>query len=146
MSFHGNADAATQAMTVRNFSFSPATFSAAVGETVTVNVTNSGPSAHTFTINGVTDSGQIAPGTTKTVQFTPTQAGTLVFYCTIHGQAVMSGQLTVTAAAAPAAPAPQTAPAAPPAARPQSPAPSAPPAALPPLVMRPPATGDGGLK
>jgi plastocyanin len=126
-----------QAVSVRNFSYSPNAFTAHAGDQISVTVTNAGPSPHTFTISGVTDSGQIAPGTTKTVQFTVSQPGNLTFFCTIHGASVMSGQITVQAAA----PAGSTAPPAP-----QPPAPSAPrpnqPAAP---VMRPPQTGDAGL-
>jgi plastocyanin len=87
--------AAAQQVGVRNFAYSPATLSAQVGQSVTVNVTNSGPAPHTFTIDGLTDSGSIANGTSKSVTFTPTQARTYTFYCTIHGAAVMSGTLTV---------------------------------------------------
>jgi len=113
------APAATQQVGVRNFAYSPATLSAQVGQPVTINVTNSGPAPHTFTIDGLTDSGSIANGTSKSVTFTPTQARTYTFYCTIHGAAVMSGTLTVgpggTTTATPstssAAPAPAPAPA-----------------------------------
>ena len=131
---------ATQQVQARDFSYSPASFSTPAGEALTVTVTNAGPSPHTFTISGVTDTGSIAPGATRTAQFTPSQAGTLRFFCTIHGQDVMSGVITVQAAAAPAQPAqppataPQTAPQPQgPATQPQQPA------------MRPPSTGDGGL-
>jgi plastocyanin len=85
---------------VRNFAYSPVTISGQVGQPITVNVTNSGPSPHTFTIDGLTDSGSIANGTSKSVTFTPTQARTYTFYCTIHGAAVLSGTLTVTAGGA----------------------------------------------
>ena len=90
------AAAASMAVTVRNFSYTPASITAQVGQTVSVNVTNAGPSPHTFTIDGLTDSGSIANGASKTVTFTPTQARTYTFYCTIHGASVMSGTLTVT--------------------------------------------------
>ncbi len=133
-------------VTVRDFSFSPNALSVQSGEQVIVTVTNSGPSPHTFTINGVADTGQIAPGTSKTAQFTAGQAGTLVFYCMIHGQATMSGRITVQAAAAPPAPAPSTAP--PPATAPAAPQQQAAPAPVttpPAVTMRPPSAGDAGL-
>jgi plastocyanin len=91
----GPAPAATQQVQVRNFAYSPASLNAQVGQSVTINVTNAGPAPHTFTIDGLTDSGSIANGTSKSVTFTPTQARTYTFYCTIHGAAVMSGTLTV---------------------------------------------------
>jgi len=125
-----------QAITVRNFNYSPASFTTHVGDQVTLNITNAGPAPHTFTITGVTDSGQIAPGTSKQVTFTVSQAGTLTFFCTIHGASVMSGQISVQpASAAPVSPntAPQTQPPAPQPIQPAVPA------------MRPPQTGDAGL-
>jgi len=134
---------ASQAVQVMNFSYSPANFTAPAGEALTVTVTNSGPAPHTFTITGLTDSGQIAAGTTKTVTFTPTQAGSLTFFCTIHGQNVMSGRITVQGSTAPAQ-APTTTTAPPPAPRPNTaPLPVAP--QVPANTMRPPGTGDGGL-
>jgi len=111
-------------VTVRDFSFAPNALAVQSGEQVIVTVTNSGPSPHTFTINGIADTGQIASGTSKTAQFTAGQAGTLVFYCMIHGQTTMSGQITVQAAAAPPAPAPGPSPAAAPIAPQQQAAPA----------------------
>jgi plastocyanin len=135
---------AQQAVTVRDFSFTPNSFSAPRGEALMVTVTNSGPAPHTFTISGVVDSGSIPPGTSRTVQFTPAQAGNLTFFCTIHGQNVMSGQISVmNPATSPAQPSQQQ-PAPPPAVQQQ---PQQQPAAPPPrpLVMQPPSTGDAGL-
>jgi plastocyanin len=37
----------------------------------------------------------VEKGQSKSVSFTPTQAGSLTFFCTVHGQAAMSGTLTV---------------------------------------------------
>ena len=130
---------ATQAVQVRDFTYSPASFNATLGDPMTVTVTNSGPAPHTFTISGVADSGQIPAGQTRTVQFTPARAGDLTFFCTVHGQAVMSGRISVAAAASPAQPAPQQ-PAPPPAQPPQQV-----PAQPRPAVMQPPSTGDAGL-
>lgn len=124
-----------QAVQVRDFSYSPAQLSTIVGQPLTINVTNSGPAAHTFTITGVTDSGSIASGQSRSVQLTPSQPGNLTFFCTIHGQASMSGVLSVmTPATNPAQPA------APPQQQPQQVAPQ-----QPRQVTQPPSTGDGGL-
>ena len=132
---------AAQTVQVRDFSFSPASFNATVGDPMTVTVTNAGPAPHTFTISGVADSGQIPAGQTRTVQFTPSRAGDLTFFCTVHGQAVMSGRISVAAGAtSPAQPAPQQQPAPPPAQPPQQV-----PAQPRPAVMQPPSTGDAGL-
>jgi plastocyanin len=131
---------AAQTVQVRDFTYSPASFNATVGDPMTVTVTNAGPAPHTFTISGVADSGQIPAGQTRTVQFTPARAGDLTFFCTVHGQAVMSGRISVASAtASPAQPAPQQ-PAPPPAQPPQQV-----PAQPRPAVMQPPSTGDAGL-
>ena len=81
-------------------SFNPATSSARAGQKVTVNVKNDGQRPHSFTIDGVVDTGRLDAGQSKTVEFTPSSAGSLAFYCTIHTAAVMSGTLTVSASAA----------------------------------------------
>lgn len=80
-------------------SYNPATASARAGQKVTVNVKNDGQRPHTFTIDGVVDSGRLNGGESKTVEFTPSSSGALTFYCTIHTQAVMSGTLNVSASA-----------------------------------------------
>jgi plastocyanin len=67
---------------------------------VTVNVKNDGQRPHSFTIDGVVDTGRLDAGQSKTVEFTPSSAGSLAFYCTIHTAAVMSGTVTVSASAA----------------------------------------------
>ena len=134
---------ATFQVQVRDFSYSPNTLTATVNDPVTVTVTNAGPAAHTFTIAGVADSGSIPAGQTRNVQFTPSRAGDLTFFCTIHGQATMSGRISVTAAATSPAQPSQQQPAQPPSVQ-QPPAqqPAPPPR---PVVMQPPSTGDAGL-
>ena len=82
-------------VTIADFNFSPARFNARAGQATRLTVTNGGNFPHTFTIDGVVDSGTLAAGTNKVIEFTPSQAGTLVYYCTIHGRATMSGQITV---------------------------------------------------
>jgi plastocyanin len=66
-----------------------------VGQETTLNLKNDGAQPHTFTITGLVDSGQVAAGQSKTITFKPTQAGQLTFFCTVHGQAAMSGTMTV---------------------------------------------------
>jgi len=94
----GGGAPGAQSIQVRNFSYSPSGLTVQAGQPVTLNVTNAGPAPHTFTITGVTDSGSIASGTSKAVQFSVAQPGSLTFFCTIHGANVMSGTLTVTPA------------------------------------------------
>ena len=85
----------TQAVNLVDFAYEPATLSATAGEEVTLELTNGGEQPHTFTIDGLVDSMEVAAGESATVTFTPAEAGTLTFFCTVHGQATMSGELTV---------------------------------------------------
>jgi plastocyanin len=82
-------------ITMADFSYMPARINSRAGQPVQLTVTNSGQLPHTFTIANLVDSGTIAAGDTRTVTFTPAAAGTLTYFCTIHGAAVMSGQITV---------------------------------------------------
>jgi plastocyanin len=84
-----------QQVSLADFSYSPNTLTAQAGQPLDLNVRNQGTQRHSFTITGVTDSGVVQPGGQATVDFTPSQAGTLTYFCTVHGQAVMSGTLTV---------------------------------------------------
>jgi plastocyanin len=80
---------------MRDFSYSPNTLTARAGQAVTLELKNEGEQPHTFTIAGLTDSQRVEKGQSKSITFTPTQAGPLTFFCTVHGQASMSGTLTV---------------------------------------------------
>jgi len=91
----GAGGGAPQEVRMAEFSYSPASLTARAGQTLTLTVRNSGSEPHTFTISGVVDSGPVNPGEQKTVTFTPSSAGALTFFCTIHGRGLMSGQLTV---------------------------------------------------
>jgi plastocyanin len=83
-------------MGIIDFAFQPATLTGRVGQAINLNVTNRGQAPHTFTIQGVTDSGTLNGGASRAVTFTPSAAGTLTYFCLIHGQARMSGTITVT--------------------------------------------------
>jgi plastocyanin len=93
-----SADPAPPAVSIIDFGYSPSRLAASAGSELTLNVTNTGNVDHTFTIAGLVDSGDLGSGAGAQLTFTPTEAGTLVFFCTIHGEAVMSGDLVVTAA------------------------------------------------
>jgi plastocyanin len=84
-----------QQITIADFSYAPITLTAQAGQPVNLTVRNQGALPHTFTITGVVDSGTLQAGAQAAVNFTPSQAGTLTYFCTIHGQATMSGTLTV---------------------------------------------------
>lgn len=89
------APAASVAVTIIDFSYTPQQLTARAGQKVTLSLRNSGQFPHTFTIDGLVDSGRIDGGGSKTIEFTATQAGTLTFYCTIHGASRLSGTLAV---------------------------------------------------
>jgi plastocyanin len=92
---NGATGGGAQEVNIIDFAFEPNALSATAGEEVTLELTNSGEQPHTFTIDGLADSMRIEPGDSATVSFTPGEAGTLTFFCTIHGAGTMSGELTV---------------------------------------------------
>jgi LPXTG-motif cell wall-anchored protein len=110
------------------FCFVPARLTVAVGDTVTWvnrsgaphNVTRCTPAACNGASGGTgTDStftaGDIGTASGATFRHTFTAPGTYVYFCTIHGYAIMHGTITVTAAvpttiAVPVTPAPPPAP------------------------------------
>ena len=98
------ARAATHAIAIADFAFSPATLTITAGDTVTW--TNSDQVVHTATsTTGAFDSGDLAQGESYSLTFTT--PGTYAYLCTPHP--TMTGQIVVQAAA----PAPTAAPSAP---------------------------------
>jgi len=86
--------AATGAVTIRDFSFGPATVTVHVGDTVTW--ANAGPTDHTATANdGAFDTGQLRAG--QSASHTFTRAGTFAYHCSLHP--FMRGTVQVVAAA-----------------------------------------------
>jgi plastocyanin len=97
----GTALAADQAVAISGFSFSPASVTVSVGDTVTW--TNSDAQAHTATADDASwDSGNIG-GSGGTGAVTFATAGTFPYHCAIHP--AMTGTVTVEAAAPTTAPA-----------------------------------------
>jgi plastocyanin len=96
----GTALAADQSVAISGFSYSPASVTVSVGDTVTW--TNSDAQAHTATADDASwDTGNIAgSGGTDAVTFAT--AGTFPYHCDVHPQ--MTGTVTVQAAAATTAP------------------------------------------
>ena len=75
------AGAKSASVTIKDFEFTPATVTIAVGGTVTW--TNNGPSTHTATADdGSFDSGNLSQG--KTFSHTFQAAGTFTYHCSIH--------------------------------------------------------------
>ena len=80
----------TVAVSIKDFSFDPATITAKVGDTVTF--TNSGAAPHNATLDaGGCATPDIQPASTGGLTFTA--AGTYAFHCTIHPD--MKGTVTV---------------------------------------------------
>jgi len=94
------ARAATHAVTIADFAFSPPMLTITAGDTVTW--TNEDAVAHTATsATGAFDSGDLAQG--ASFSFTFTTEGTYAYICTPHPE--MTGQIVVQAAAPAATPA-----------------------------------------
>ncbi|HEV2927474.1 MAG TPA: cupredoxin family copper-binding protein [Propionibacteriaceae bacterium] len=88
------ARAATHAVTIADFAFSPPTLTITAGDMVTW--TNEDQVVHTATsTNGSFDSGDLAQG--QSFSFTFTTPGTYIYLCTPHPD--MTGQIVVAAAA-----------------------------------------------
>jgi plastocyanin len=85
----GPASAGTE-VSIVNFDFEPSTVDFAAGETITF--VNNGTTSHTSTaVDGLWDSGTLAPGDSFDVIVTET--GELPFFCSIHPS--MEGTLNV---------------------------------------------------
>lgn len=98
----GSGTPSAQSVTVKaqdTFAFDPNTLTAQVGQTVEINVENAGVLEHNLVIDELNVSaGPIQGGQSASVSFTPTAAGTLIYYCNVpgHREAGMEGTLTVT--------------------------------------------------
>jgi len=110
-------------LTATEYSYSPAQFIVPLGDTVTLVFQNNGLLEHDFVIEKIaltnttaestSSSGMshdmtgmdfdlhvsVTSGQSTTLEFTPSQAGTYVFFCTVpgHKEAGMIGQMTVIA-------------------------------------------------
>ncbi len=98
----GSSGDKTYNVTATEFQFAPNKYDAAVGQKITFNVVNKGTVEHTFVILSPDGSQELAklsaqPGETKSLEFTPKDAGTYPIDCNIagHKEAGMTGQLTV---------------------------------------------------
>ena len=113
------AKPASLEVTVREFSFGPGELHAKANQPVELRMKNDGQLAHDWTVEGMPasairahDTGKhdmasmgTSPamhtmaehGTTSTIAFTPTKAGTYSFFCTVagHREAGMQGAITV---------------------------------------------------
>jgi plastocyanin len=81
--------------TALDFHFNPTELEVKAGVETTVKFNNSGGTTHTFTVDGVTDTGFVEPGDFVFQTFTIDKPGDYQFYCQIHGAATMSGTIHV---------------------------------------------------
>jgi plastocyanin len=88
---------ATLSLATQDFKFVPTTLTATAGKPVTVTVKNNGQAEHNFSISSLQVDKDVEKGATQTVTFTPSQSGTVQFFCKYHKDTQgMVGSLTVT--------------------------------------------------
>ncbi len=75
------------------YRFQPQQLAGTTGKAVTVEIVNSGSTAHTFTIDELGVDKTLDPGQSATVTFTPPKAGAFMFYCRFHRSSGMTGSL-----------------------------------------------------
>jgi plastocyanin len=78
-----------------DYYFSPTVLTGSAGEKITVDLKNTGNTAHTFTIDSAGIDQELQPGATGQVTVTLPASGTLVFYCKFHKTLGMEGQFSV---------------------------------------------------
>jgi len=100
-----SADAATKAVRIKDFTFTPEKVSAAVGDTVTWTNRETDGTAHRVSFDDGTESADIAPGRAFSRRFTA--KGTYHYICSLHSY--MEGTVTVGGGSG-SAPAPTTRP------------------------------------
>lgn len=98
----GSSGGKTINVSATEFQFSPNKFEGKVGQKLIFKVTNKGTVEHTFVIKSADGSQDLAklsaqPGETKSLEFTPSAAGTYPIDCNIagHKEAGMTGELNV---------------------------------------------------
>ena len=97
-----NSGSKTINVTATEFKFAPNNFAGSPGQKITFNMTNKGTVEHTFVVLSPDGSQELAklstqPGETKSLDFTPKDAGTYPIDCNIagHKEAGMTGELVV---------------------------------------------------
>jgi len=85
------------AVDLTDFVFSPDELEATAGETVSIELENTGSASHTFTGDGVDE--EVAPGDSATVEVTLPDSGNFDFFCRFHEGQGMVGSITTGAPA-----------------------------------------------
>ncbi len=96
----GSPSAGATSMEADDFYFDPNEITAQAGHAVTIKLKNTGAASHTFTIDELNVNETLAAGDEKTITFTPTEAGTLTFYCRFHRTQGMEGTIKVSSGSA----------------------------------------------
>ena len=86
---------AKQELKSSDASWTPATYVTATGAKVVLDVSNTDPTQHNFTLGDLEISKNIPPDTSTLIRFTAPKPGRYRFYCKYHQQE-MQGWLTVT--------------------------------------------------
>jgi plastocyanin len=84
----------TEKLKSANASWTPAVYVAATGTKIVLDVSNTDPTQHNFTLGDLEISKNIPPETSALIRFTAPKPGRYRFYCTYHQQE-MQGWLTV---------------------------------------------------
>lgn len=87
------APVTSNAVTIQNFAYEPASLQVKVGTTITWSNQDTAPHTVTFRDSALTSSGTLRQGDTYSYTFTKT--GTFSYYCAVHPS--MQGQVSVTA-------------------------------------------------
>jgi plastocyanin len=80
----GTGGGGTVNLVAKDFMFEPTTITATAGKPVTVTIKNEGQAEHNFTITSLKVDKDIEKGESQTVTFTPTQSGSIQFFCEYH--------------------------------------------------------------
>ena len=75
---------ATVNLVAKDFQFEPTTVTATAGKPVTVTIKNEGQAEHNFSIESLKVNKDIEKGESQTVTFTPTQSGSIQYFCEYH--------------------------------------------------------------
>jgi plastocyanin len=81
-------------LVAENTAFTPTELTATVGEELALDMANRDDFAHNFTIEELDIAQDLPVGANTLLGFTPEEAGTFDFLCTLHPQA-MRGTLTI---------------------------------------------------
>ena len=88
----GGGDGDGLAVDLTDFRFSPDELEGTAGETVSIQLENTGSASHTFTGDGVDE--EVSPGDSATVEVTLPDTGSFDFFCRFHPGQAMEGSIT----------------------------------------------------